>query len=230
MSIVFFLFSVYNMGMTKKFQRAKSDENKELRMQQIMEVTDQLFHQDSYHNVSLSHISEAAGFARGGLYKYVSSKEEIFLMIYRKKQEKFITTLSNEFQKSDGSISAFISLFVSTMYQNLDYLKYHQILNAIIETNTSVEKLAEFKRENKIQISGLHTVLQSILPLSFPDFFSFYLVLVYHGVYLYDRIVLRDNFIEAMRLAELPIDPIDFVEEYTDFLQMYVQHTLEKRD
>ena len=67
--------------MEKQFIRAKSQENKNIRMQQIMDVTDRLFHEKTYHEITLSVIAEEVNLARGGLYKYVSSKEEIFLMI-----------------------------------------------------------------------------------------------------------------------------------------------------
>ena len=76
--------------MEKKFIRAKSQENKNIRMQQIMDVTDRLFHEKTYHEITLSVIAEEMNLARGGLYKYVSSKEEIFLMIYLQKQNAML--------------------------------------------------------------------------------------------------------------------------------------------
>ena len=86
MSIEFFLFVCYNlkervMIMKKNFIRAKSQENKNIRIQQIMDTTDKLFYEKTYHEITLTMIAKEMNLARGGLYKYVTSKEEIFAVL-----------------------------------------------------------------------------------------------------------------------------------------------------
>ena len=89
--------------MEKQFIRAKSQENKNIRIQQIMDVTDRLFHEKTYHEITLSVIAEEVNLARGGLYKYVSSKEEVFLMIYLQKQDAMLKDIVRHIKHKNNS-------------------------------------------------------------------------------------------------------------------------------
>ena len=46
------------MIMEKKFIRAKSQENKNIRIQQIMDTTDKLFYEKTYHEITLTMIAK----------------------------------------------------------------------------------------------------------------------------------------------------------------------------
>lgn len=203
--------------MENTFQRAKSPENKNIRLNRIMEITDDLFHRYTYHEITLSTISKEMGLARGGLYKYVTSKEEVFLLLYLKKEEAFVKEISDALETVQVNIEGFADIFSEHLFAHLDLLKYHQILTAIIETNVSVEKLAEFKSRNHAIITGLCSALH------FHDekrWFHTYLTIMYHAVYLYDRVAYHDNYEAAMKLAGLEIERIDFKEELARFIQI----------
>ena len=61
------------------FIRARSDEHKEERLCQIKEATAELFRTAPYAEITLTTIAEKLGWSRANLYKYVTTKEEIFL-------------------------------------------------------------------------------------------------------------------------------------------------------
>ncbi len=64
------------------FERARSKENKEIRLGQIKEAAITLFDKIPYHEISLSKkIGKEINFTRGNLYKYISSKEDIYIYI-----------------------------------------------------------------------------------------------------------------------------------------------------
>ena len=69
-------------------KRAVSPKQKEQRYLEIMDVTDELFKNHTYHEITLTKIAEELGWSRGNLYKYVDTKEEIFLSLYLRKQKK----------------------------------------------------------------------------------------------------------------------------------------------
>ena len=77
--------------------RARSPEKKQERFQQIMDVTNQLFLSHSYHDITLTTIAKKLNWSRGNLYKYVNTKEEIFLELYLEKQNRFIEDLKQSF-------------------------------------------------------------------------------------------------------------------------------------
>ena len=204
--------------MEKQFIRAKSQKNKNIRIQQIMNVTDRLFHEKTYHEITLSIIAKEVNLARGGLYKYVTSKEEIFLMIYLQKEKAMLDDIVCQLVNK-GITPDFLSKVMSqTIYKHLDFIKYHQILNAIIETNVTIEKLAEFKRKTFEQTTDLFDILEKALNQNRQSIFDFYLTILYHCVYLYDRVAYQQNYVEAMKIAKLEIENIDFVEHLSRFI------------
>lgn len=204
--------------MEKKFIRAKSQENKNIRIQQIMDVTDRLFHEKTYHEITLSVIAEEMNLARGGLYKYVSSKEEIFLMIYLQKQNAMLKDIVRQLKNRKITPDVLSEVMSKTIYSHLDFIRYHQILNAIIETNVTIERLAEFKLKTYEQTTELFTILQKVLNKDRNKVFDLYLTILYHCVYLYDRVAYQKNYVKAMRLAGLEIEDIDFKEHLSHFI------------
>ena len=62
-----------------KWQRARSEEQKEHRISEIVDATARLYEKHSFEEISFTLIAKEAGFTRSNLYKYFSSKEEIFL-------------------------------------------------------------------------------------------------------------------------------------------------------
>jgi AcrR family transcriptional regulator len=206
--------------MDHQFIRAKSQENKNIRMQQIMDVTDQLFHEKTYHEITLSLISQKVNLARGGLYKYVSSKEEIFLRIYLQKQQQLLDDIVNGLKNKKINLNLLAKTMSQNLYKHLDFIKYHQILNAIIETNVSIEKLAQFKKTSNQQQKQLFDIIMNIGHFNEQQSFDIYLTILYHSVYLYDRVAYHDTYVQAMELAGLKIINIDFVENMIHFIEM----------
>lgn len=206
--------------MDKQFIRAKSEKNKHIRIQQIMDTTDKLFHEKTYHEISLTVISAELGIARGGLYKYVASKEEIFLLIYLQKQQQFLDEIHNQLEGKEITVNLLAEIISKSIFKHLDLIKYHQILNAIIETNVSIEKLAEFKKKSHEQMQPLFYILMDTCQIDEAQVFDIYLSILYHSVYLYDRVAYQDTYIEAMKLAGLEIVDLDFQQNLYRFVNM----------
>lgn len=208
--------------MEKNFQRAKSKENKQIRMNEIMAVTDSLFHTHTYHEITLTTIAKELDMARGNLYKYVMSKEEIFLQIYLQKQKETIEMMMLLLEKEKTITIPILSRVMSvTLNSKFDYIKYHQILNAIIETNVSVEKLADFKLNSYKVREPFFQIIKKTCHLStLQQATDLYLSILYHSCYLYDRVAYHNAYTKAMELADLPIVPLDFVESLNQFTTM----------
>lgn len=208
--------------MQNDFIRAKSDENKQIRINQILSITDKLFENNTYHNISLTTISDNMRMSRGNLYKYFNSKEEIFLEIYSRKQKIFINSIVNKLNKmeiEDITTKSFAQDFSEVLENNFDYLKYHRILTSIIETNVSIENLAEFKLENHKTLSPLLEIIKIKAEVdSIKEAFHLYLTIISHACYLYDRVNYQDAYVKAMKLANLEIADIDFKSRLNKFI------------
>ena len=64
-----------------EFIRARSPEQKEQRLDEIKGAVRRQFAERPYHEITLTTIAEELGWSRANLYKYVTTKEEIFLLL-----------------------------------------------------------------------------------------------------------------------------------------------------
>lgn len=79
------------------FKRARSDKQKEIRIMQISEATIELLKTKKYDDITLAGIAKNLDFTRANLYKYISSKEEIFLHITLEELRKWKKDLDVNF-------------------------------------------------------------------------------------------------------------------------------------
>lgn len=205
--------------------RARSPEKKQERLQQIMSVTDQLFLKHSYHDITLTAIAKELNWSRGNLYKYVNTKEEIFLELYLEKQNRFIKDLKQNFTLHQLDPKDFADKLSSTFESNRIYLRYHSILSSIIETNVSVEKLADFKIRSFKQREFIFQLLQVQCPtLTTKQIKMLFLTLMYHACGLDSHTHTTQLLEEAMALANLPLYLDDYCKLMAEFILMCIQY------
>ena len=207
--------------------RARSQEHKQERMQEIMDATDRLFQEKSYHEINLTTIAKKLEWPRPNLYKYVNTKEEIFLEIYLVKQEALLNDLTSI--PTNLSQEDFIQRFAHAFSTHLDFVKYHAILFTVIETNVTVEKLADFKSRNYQQRQPLYELLGYYFKnSSLQEIKKIYLTILYQCVGLYGHTTNVDMYKKAFELANLQFHDDDFEEMLIDFLNIlmdyYINH------
>ena len=201
--------------------RARSPEKKQERFNQIMEVTNDLFLKHSYHDITLTTIAKALNWSRGNLYKYVNTKEEIFLEIYLSKQKEFIDSLKESFELKKIDQIYFANKLSQCFDQHRLYLRYHNILSSIIETNVSVEKLADFKIKSYKQREYFFELLQVQCPhLSLKQVKMLFLTLMYHACGLDSHTHGTKLLEDAMNLANLEIYYDDYCQLMSNFIIM----------
>ncbi len=201
--------------------RARSPEKKQERFNQITEVTNDLFLKHSYHDITLTTIAKALNWSRGNLYKYVNTKEEIFLEIYLSKQKEFIDALKEAFDLKKIDQVYFANKLSQCFDQHRLYLRYHNILSSIIETNVSVEKLADFKIKSYKQREYFFELLQVQCPhLSLKQVKMLFLTLMYHACGLDSHTHGTKLLEDAMALANLEIYYDDYCQLMSNFIIM----------
>lgn len=67
---------------TVKKQRARTDEDKQIKRRRLLDAARRLFSEHNYQTTSIEMITEAAGYGTGTFYTYFSSKTEIFRTLY----------------------------------------------------------------------------------------------------------------------------------------------------
>lgn len=148
------------------WQRARTDENKNERKEEICQAAITLFTKNGYENVSLNGIASEARFTKSNIYRYFSSREEIFLNIFSKLFEKWVEDCCKQLEEvseTDGS-EKFADVWVNSLIAHPQFLDLTPILFVSLEKNSSFEQLFEFKKLSKWLLYRISTEVSRIYP------------------------------------------------------------------
>ena len=201
------------------FIRARSDAQKTARMDEIKAAADALFGSQPYPTITLSSIAARLSWTRANLYKYVTSKEEIYLELCADKMNAYFDALEAAFPAGCGYTRAvFCEVWAGILAAHTDYLRYADVLGSIIESNVSVERLAAFKRHYYARVGVVNARFGDLLGTSAAEANSLFLAVLYHAIG-YNGICYRSPRIrEALALAGIEPAPIDFRAELCRFI------------
>ncbi len=204
-----------------EYIRARSSEQKKERMNEIMEVTDHLFTEKTYHDITLTTIATSLGWSRGNLYKYVTTKEEIFLELYLEKQKSYFEDLKAAFAGNNHlSKEEFAHTWAHILDLHHDYLKYYGILATIIETNVALERLVEFKRSVMNGVNDTIHIIEHQCGLSLETSSELFWAFLYHATGLNNGCTNNPKILEAMRIAGIPPRNVTFTDSIYGFILM----------
>ena len=148
------------------WQRARTDEKKNERKEAIYKAAFALFKKNGYDNVSFNGIASEAGFTKSNMYRYFSSREEIFLNVFADLFEKWFEDCSKRLQKleQDEEIKHFAKTWVKSLMSHPQFLDLTPILFLSLEKNSSFEQLLEFKKLAKNLLYKISIEISRIYP------------------------------------------------------------------
>lgn len=133
------------------WQRARKPSQKRVRREEILEAAKQLFERSSYDEVSLNSIARAAGMSKPNVYRYFSSREEIFLQILLEQQGAFVERLAKRLESlADGkaTVDEIVGIWLDVSLESPELLALLPQLGTSMEKNSSLEDLVAFKKES----------------------------------------------------------------------------------
>jgi len=130
------------------WQRARTDEKKNERKEAIYEAAFALFKKKGFENVSFNGIASEAGFTKSNMYRYFSSKEEIFLNIFADLFEDWYEDCRQRLQKLKQNVEVdhFAETWVASYMSHPQFLDLTPLLFVSLENNSSYEQLLKFKQ------------------------------------------------------------------------------------
>ena len=207
------------------FQRARSDEQKKLRMHQIMDATLKLYETQPFQKISLSNIAKELNFTRANLYKYVSTKEEIFLNIILREGESLSKNLETAFEgKENISLEEFATIWATVFYGNSRFIQLMAIMYSIIEKNVTLEYLIDFKKQFSEKMFILSFMMQKSLPkISEEVITQFLMMQMFYAMGLFPAT--NDNELqkEAIKVSGIPYKTPNFIEEFSKFIILTIK-------
>lgn len=129
-------------------KRARSNTDKSQRRESILDAAFRLFQQSSFDEISMAHISKEARLAKGTLYLYFKTKEEVFLALEQREFWRWLSWLETEFAGSRPiSLEEFAAQFVTSLRKHPELPRLFSILHTVLEQNLSEKTLLNFKLE-----------------------------------------------------------------------------------
>ena len=213
----------------QNYIRARSDDQKEDRLNQVKQAADELFQKMPYTEITLTTIAEKLTWSRANLYKYVTTKEEVFLAISAQKMANYYTALISAFPEGNKySPEVIAEVWAGILNANQDYLRYVSYLNPIIETNVTVDRLAAFKKRYYGFAWQLRDKISEMLSLSKEDAYKLQLDILTFAATTAVTCYKNPLVQEALKKINIAPPKMDFYEDMRDFLLMRINWSLKK--
>lgn len=204
-----------------EFIRARSAEQKEQRLEQIKAAARSQFERVPYHQITLTTIAEELGWSRANLYKYVTTKEEIFLAISADLRDAYTDALLAALPEGCGfSPEVCAEVWAGIANAHREYFRYGDLLFTVIETNVSVEKLMEFKRGYYDELPRVRRQLSGVLGVGEERVEALVNTVYYHGKGLAGSCL--ENPLVQQAVERIGVEParVDFKQAMRDFILM----------
>ena len=201
------------------FTRARSKEEKEIRINEIKRVADELFKTHPYGEITLTVIAEKLTISRANLYKYAKSKEEIFLLLAEDKRDDYFASLLAAFPEGcHFSDEVIADVWAAILSSKRDYLSYSEILTSIIETNVSIDRLATFKKNYYKAAEVIANRLSLLLGLNKEVTYSLFMSVYYQAMGLSSGCFKSEKIWQAIKKANLDVKVPDLRAELKNFI------------
>jgi len=144
--------------------RARSDEQIEQRINEIVDATARLYEENRYEDITFAMIAKEADFTRSNLYRYFQTKEDIFLELMKHDIVLWRKDILEEFANDPPSLREVAEISVELILKHRRMVKLFTILFTLLEPNASLEALTAFKGKINEEIGIVAHFLSMVLP------------------------------------------------------------------
>lgn len=206
------------------FQRARSDEQRQIRINQITTAMIELMEDLPFDKITMKKLGEKLSFTRNNLYQYVKSKNEVILLIIQQDFVEWANTLHDNLQPlKTPTLSAFCKVWVQAAVKYPRILHWFPLLGELIEKDVTLEKLIPFKKSYFKILEAVKKDIIKVLPkldsAQAERLVYFYLRVLPHLFHLYNESSVQK---EAIKQAGYPGPQGSFEEQAEIEMQIYV--------
>ena len=208
-----------------EFIRARSPEQKGQRLDEIKGAVRRQFAERPYHEITLTTIAEELGWSRANLYKYVTTKEEIFLLLTADECDAYFEALLAALPEGrELSPAETADAWADVAAAHQEYFRLGDLLTTIVETNVTVERLMGFKRGYYAHVDEARERLPQVLGIDPERVEPLLLAIYYHATGLVSSCWSNPLIAEALRRLEIERPETDFRAEMRDFIAMCLEY------
>ena len=206
------------------FIRARGEEQKKIRIQQIVDAAASLYAEIGYDKVTFSQIGRKLSFSRLNLYNYYHCKEDIFLTLLLQDIWKTVEDARNTFSGAVTDRDAFCLAWAELMLRHQRMMALFSIANTVILKDAS----SEMHRRFRLEMSQTSDELVALVQEMFPKFtreqaFLFVECESSYALTLYPASVEYKNRMHIEIFPEVGRGTRDFVSQYVTFLKVLLK-------
>ncbi|HYF61673.1 MAG TPA: TetR family transcriptional regulator [Herpetosiphonaceae bacterium] len=147
-------------------RRAMRDDQKQERRQAILDIAWDLFQRTAYNDIAITSVAEQAGLAKGTIYLYFKTKEELFLAVQRQQFEAWFADLDRRLEAAQGGddIPALAGLMCAALEARPGMTRLMAILHTVLERNIDFATALDFKQMLHARLLRSGALLEGCLP------------------------------------------------------------------
>ena len=206
------------------FLRARGEEQKKIRIQQIVDAAASLYAEIGYDKVTFSQIGRKLSFSRLNLYNYFHCKEDIFLTLLLQDRRKMVEDARSTFSGAVTDRDAFCRAWAELMLRHQRMMALFSIANTVILKDAS----SEMHRRFRLEMSQTSDELVALVQEMFPKFtreqaFLFVECESSYALTLYPASVEYKNRMHIEIFPEVGRGTRDFVSQYVTFMKVLLK-------
>jgi AcrR family transcriptional regulator len=154
-------------------RRAISNEQKQVRRQAILDAALQLFQETSYEAVNIADVAKQADIAKGTVYLYFKTKEELFLALQTQAFGTWFEKIDTDLravQAAQGTctVDEFVALMGRSLEDRSVLIRLIGILHPVLEHNIDFSAALSFKQMLRSRLLQTGSLLETCLPFLKP--------------------------------------------------------------
>jgi len=150
-------------------KRARSSEQKSERREEILAAAEALLKERSYYGISIADVAKKAGMAKGTVFLYFKTKEEVFFQIASREFDNWFDAMDLQFADACAAgkkapETAVMNALRRILARNPLLPQLSAILHVVLEQNIGYKEARDFKKNLFDRLGRTGALLESCLP------------------------------------------------------------------
>ncbi|MBI4854677.1 MAG: TetR family transcriptional regulator [Acidobacteria bacterium] len=193
-------------------KRAISDDLKDIRRESILNAVDFLLTKHSMQEISMENVAETIKLAKGTLYLYFKTKEELFLSLLERAYLSWFEEIEiwvSAQEKVD--IANFAEFIAESFSKKSTLLLLAPYSESILEKNILLERIIEYKRTMNLRLIALSLKISEKMPSVDVEKITLSFMFVHAAIVgLYFKAFPSKIMLEALKQPDLSKLKLDF--------------------
>lgn len=131
-----------------KLRRARSNEQRMERREELLQAAWHLFQKRDFSKINIAEIAQQAGVAKGTVYLYFPTKDELFIELLEQELAAWLDTLNDQLPdlSSNCDIQAVSHAITASLHERGDMVRLFTIAHTTLEKNISYPAALKFHR------------------------------------------------------------------------------------